>query len=245
MVFEGYGNYVDQTGKDYRLGFVHGGKNLIFGNKVVDSTNTNIVLLEYYNDDLYHYGKVASATSDTFTYVISYIPVDAAGKMSVRIVEGKGKGQVRAITGRTDGYTATVKSVWDTALDTTSVAAIYYTTGDHSGLLQHINDSYIWGNIRSDGSLVNAVVYVNAWYAGILRRKRVITTRLFLQKIEFWQQRASFTGAVVATCQYRNSSGVLVDTCTTGGVGCGILANRPATCTTALGIGPRINPVQI
>lgn len=237
MVVELYGNEITNTGRDGRLAYIHGGQTLAFANYVSDSTATEIQLDEFFNDGLFQYNNppttTVSQSGTTLTFSGGSIVSSDVTGMSARIVAGTGLGQDRAVASRISSTQFTVSTAFDPAPDNTTRIMMYYSSGAKSAAsrIQHIRNSYFWNNRRSNGNLIDVDIIRDTFFT----TDYVNDPNVIGENREFWQQRASFTGAVDTNCQYVNASGTVIDTCSAGGVGCGTLAARPATCTTGVG----------
>ena len=88
-----------------------------------------------------------------------------------------------------------------------SISPVNYVGPNPPQYTQHVNGSYYWGNRRTfTGSLITAYITTDC---------SMCHENGLAENVDFWQDAASFNG--------------------TSGIGCGTLANRPATCTTGVG----------
>lgn len=222
MIIEGYGNSLTNTGFNARLGYIHGGKNLLFYNKIVNDTSIVIDVLEMYDDGLWNYNIPASvtvaSTGTAMTSTGALFPTTDTSNLKVKIVSGTGLGEEKTVVSVESSTAATLNEAFSATLDNTTVAFVYYYQGDKSktGRVQHVNDSYFWGNRAGDDSLITvSTAYGDSFFACDAPCVDVANSPATIaENSAWWQDDATFDG--------------------TTGVGCGTLASRPATCTTGV-----------
>ncbi len=96
-----------------------------------------------------------------------------------------------------------------------------------TGFVQHVSDSYYWGNYRDSILIIPYIIQDDFDYSVPVHN----SSPTLAENRDFWTQRASFTGIVNMGCQSM-SNDVLTNSCgTIGGIGCGTLSQRPSTCT--------------
>ena len=95
--------------------------------------------------------------------------------------------------------------------------------------LQHVTNSHYWNNrFRSNMALIHEFYTAQ----DTSDNSTVNNPLVLVENREFWRQTTSdFNGSIAAvgSCGYYGGPA-----CTASGVGCGTLANRPATCTTGV-----------
>lgn len=241
MIFEGYGNYVDNTGGSLRLAYAHGGKNLIFYNDLEDDSSIVVDILEFFDDGLTGYALGGSSSSGTSITMGAYgFPEDAANVVKVVVVYGTGLGQERTITARSSTTEATMDSAFSPNIDTDSYVMAYYFTGDKSktGRVQHVNDTYIWNNRAGSNALITGDVTADAFFLCDSPCEDVENDPpVLVEDSAWWDDAVSFDGTSGVGCGNATAFSAFDGDCTAG-VGYWVTDQSCANTTNMTGVNP-------